>query len=172
MGLLNWLEKRVWGDAINGLTLDYTDVVDVTCSSKIEEANVYRQLNTLLPEGANVCLEVISPPREVHDVFIRLAASDISVVRPGTIWPKPSFFHIPATSDTLNELARLAATYSPIEMGHHIYAYKENCMLLTWNDFPDPCCLWISPELPWDAICNFCNSLGCVPTRSGDTTTS
>lgn len=170
MGLVKWLlnraYRRQWGEAADGISLDQANAWSVTeCDREIEPDSVYRQLAALLPEDANICLEVISPHEEVRAFLTERAAEGPAVVQPGTIWPRPEFFHVQATPENLAGLSELARTHSPIRMGHHVYAYKGSTMLLAWHDFPDPGCLAISRELPGDAVRYFCDSLGCVATR-------
>src|SRR5688572_19016273 len=73
----------------------------------------FRNLDRLLPNsGAVVYLEGVSIAPEVHEFLKQHSVEAWHQVVRGTIWPKPSIFHVPATPAVFNGLADLASRHA------------------------------------------------------------
>ncbi len=116
-------------------------------------------LASLLPDGSILYLEDTSQSaREILAFLESHAASGISKVALGTIWPRPRFFHIAITPPVMQELARLVEHHPTPEIAIHIHAYRGSRVLLEWHDaFFDP--LRISRDIPADRVAEFCQRL-------------
>ncbi len=80
---------------------------DITSAKKF-----FAALPEILAPPANLCFEGTRISPDVQLFFASHAATDILQIPTGTIWPKPSMFHVRATEETLRELAALAERHS------------------------------------------------------------
>jgi len=103
-------------------------------------------------EGVNIC----------SDVQSLLASNSIAAglqIPPGTIWPKPSVFHVRATEQLLDQLAVQAQKHAEPEICDHFHAYKNDHGLMQWYDaFDLP--LLIDEPIGEEKLKNFCRVLG------------
>jgi hypothetical protein len=51
-------------------------------------------------------------------------------IPPGTIWPKPSMFHVHATKQFLQQLAAFTGRHAEAEICDHFHAYSSSQGLL------------------------------------------
>ena len=57
----------------------------------------------------------------------------------GTIWPKPTVFHLPATPETMMALTELMRLCAYPELAIHFHVYRDQTVLVEWHDaFPQP----------------------------------
>jgi hypothetical protein len=142
----------------DGLSLDdrkrHWEVV-----GKTDGPTLFRALQGFLPDGAilyfeDCCskgdfkrfLEAASIPEQVHITY-------------GTIWPRPSVFHVPAAPDNLEKLAELAEHCAEPEVAIHFHVYTKEEMLLQWYDaFDDP--MLLSSRFSESDVSRFCAKLG------------
>jgi hypothetical protein len=116
-------------------------------------------LTETLPLPVNLCFEGtrISP-----DVQVLLASSAVTPslqIPPGTIWPKPSVFHVRATEQFLHQLGALAGKHAESEICDHFHAYADGHGLMQWYDaFDLP--LLIDESIAEANVQNFCRKLG------------
>lgn len=52
----------------------------------------------------------------------------------GTLWPRPRFYHIPATTGNLSDLADLMEGFAEPELAIHFHAYCDGKIILEWHD--------------------------------------
>lgn len=52
----------------------------------------------------------------------------------GTIWPKPSVFHLPATPEILQRLAVITKSLAAPEVASHFHVYRNQVVLLQCHD--------------------------------------
>ena len=92
-----------------------------------------------LPEGAIMYFEGGSPDKEINHFLAKQSIPEQAHVALGTIWPRPKVFHVPATAEVLNELARIMAHHAEPELAVHLHVYRGKEVLLEWYDaFSDP----------------------------------
>jgi hypothetical protein len=77
----------------------------------------------------------------------------------GTLWPRPAYYHVPATPRTLAELALLAESHAEPELAIHFHVYRTGKVLLEWHDaFSQP--LLLDGELPESKVRDFASAPG------------
>lgn len=94
----------------------------------------FSALAEILPMPANLCFEGTNISSDVQSLFASHAATQILQIPPGTIWPKPSVFHVRATEQFLHQLAALAESHAEPEICDHFHAYNGNQGLMQWYD--------------------------------------
>ena len=111
-----------------------------------------------LPDGT-LYLEGGAPPPRVRSYLEARAAGDTCKVQLGTIWPRPSQFHMAMTEENLRGLAELAEGCAAPELAIHVHVYAGGKMLLEWTDafYSDP--LYISSAVPEHQVRAFCREL-------------
>jgi hypothetical protein len=127
----------------------------------------FRHLHHLLPEsGAVIYMEGVAISSDVRDFLEKNSAPALQEVRRGTIWPKPSIFHLPASPDVLKCLADLASHHAYPEIADHCHAYTKDGMILQWYDACDPGCpLGAGPTLTEEQVKAFCDCTGASYSR-------
>ena len=92
-----------------------------------------------LPDGAMLYFEGGSPDDEIRAFMARHAVPERVHVAMGTIWPRPSVFHVPVSDAVLVELAGIMAHHAEPELAIHVLVYRDDTVLLQWYDaFSDP----------------------------------
>ncbi len=125
-------------------------------------APYFRNLGRLLPDsGAVVYLEGVAISREVREYLEQHTVAAWHEVFRGTIWPKPSTFHLPATPEVLTGLADLASRHAYPEIADHCHVYTRDGMILQWYDACDTKCpLGVGPMVPEESVRAFCAHTG------------
>ena len=138
-------EKTRW--VINGLT---------------EYEPFFRNLARLLPDsGAFLYLEGVSISPDVRKFLEKHSAPASQEVLRGTIWPKPSIFHLPTSSEVLSGLTELASHHAYPEIADHCHVYTRDGMILQWYDACDPGCpLGAGQAIPEENVKAFCDLAG------------
>ena len=105
-----------------------------------------------MPNGGN-------PPKEIRNFFDEHCVPEVTHLAMGTIWPRPLVFHLPATSENLNELAVCAEKCNECEVAVHLHVYRQDKVLLEWYDafFKDP--MYLSREIAEENLRDFCSEL-------------
>jgi hypothetical protein len=119
----------------------------------------FSALPEILPLPVHLCFE---GTRISSDVRKLLAANTVPAtleIPPGTIWPKPSVFHVLATEQFLHEFVALAGKHAETEICDHFHAYNDRHGLLQWYDaFDLP--LLIDSSITEASLEGFCRKLG------------
>jgi hypothetical protein len=77
----------------------------------------------------------------------------------GTLWPKPSVFHVMTSEDFMRDIVGLAGSHAEPEICDHLHAYDPGVLLLQWYDaFIDP--LLVAGSIPESSLQKFCERLG------------
>lgn len=119
-----------------------------------------RALHVLFPMTATIYLEGTSNSRDIIAFFSsRQVAKSIKVAL-GTILPKPSYYHMPATLENLDGLAKLFANHATPEICIHFHIYDGSRILLEWHDSfgRDP--MYVSRSIAEDKVKSFCAAIG------------
>jgi hypothetical protein len=119
----------------------------------------FSALTEILPLPVNLCFEGTSISQDVQALFAASAVASSLQIPPGTIWPKPSVFHVRGTEQFLHVLATMAGKHAEPEVCDHFHAYKDSHGLMQWYDaFDLP--LLIDETVDDASLQNFCRKLG------------
>ncbi len=129
--------------------------------SPIEDAAAFfRALPDLMPDGSVLYLEDVCSQDGV-DLASRHAVEPPLNISLGTIWPRPSCFHVPFSRDVAEEFAQFAEHHATPEIAIHLHAYQTDEVLLEWHDaFGAP--LRLATTLPEVNVRRFCERLHCT----------
>lgn len=120
-----------------------------------------RALAGLLPEGCILYFEGGS--KTIADFFQAHAIPEQSHVAVGTLWPRSTCYHVPATPENLRELAELAESHAEPELAIHFHVYRNGEVLLQWYDaFGQP--MLLSGALVESKVRAFAEPLGMTAT--------
>lgn len=133
-----------------------------------DKAAFIRALAELLPAGSRLVLENTTFAEEVRAFLESQQPENPPRVTKGTIWPRSHLFHLPATPENLDELARLFGTYIVPEICCHLHAYHENVILLQWWDFDSDDPWYLASSVDVNVLGPFCRRLGCAFRGGGD----
>ena len=97
-------------------------------------AVLLRALGDFLPAGSVLYFEGGSPDRKLLDFLNAHAIPEQTHVAVAILWPRPVYYHIPATPQNLAELAALAESHAEPELAVHFHAYQEEKVFLEWHD--------------------------------------
>ena len=115
-------------------------------------------LNEILPLPVNLCFEGTHVSPDVQRLLASRAVTPSMQIPPGTIWPKPSVFHVRATEQFLYELGALAGRHAEPEICDHFHAYTDGHGLMQWYDaFDLP--LLIDESIAEASIQSFCRKV-------------
>ncbi len=121
-------------------------------------------LADFLPEGSMLYFEGGSPNKELRQFFNAQAVPEQTHVAVGILWPKPVYYHVPATPQNLSQLAELSARCAEPELAVHFHAYHNGEVLLEWHDAFMQAML-LSGDLPEDMVRRFATALSMKVTR-------
>src|SRR5262245_34096176 len=157
MGLLAKIFGAVPRDEMSGIRLDmgrpFWEV-----SGKTDFLALLMALPELLPEECVLYFEGGWPSGELLKFLQAHRIPERAHVAYGTIWPKPTVFHLPATPKTMSHLAKLTCSCAYPELAIHFHVYRDQCVLLEWHDaFAQP--MLLSGELPEQAVRRFAERL-------------
>ena len=107
-----------------------------------------------------LCFEGTRIAPDVQALFASNAVAPRLEIPPGTIWPKPSTFHVVGTEEFLRQLIALACKHGEAEVCDHFHAYRDGRGLLQWYDAfsGDPALL--DESISEVALKTFCEKVG------------
>ena len=118
----------------------------------------FSTLAEVLPSPVNLCFEGTRISPDVQALLASNAVAPSLQILPGTIWPKPSVFHVRATEQFLHELGALAGKHAEPEICDHFHAYSDGHGLMQWYDaFELP--LLIDESVAEASIQSFCRKV-------------
>ena len=91
-------------------------------------------LKDLVDEDSILYFEGGSPRGALLDFFKTNSIAEQTHVAVGTIWPRPAYYHIPATTYNLTKLSELAKAIAAPELAVHFHIYRKGEVLLEWHD--------------------------------------
>lgn len=121
--------------------------------------DLLRALPKLIPQDAILYIEGGRPPKDIKAYLDERCVPEVAHLQMGTIWPRPHVHHLPATSQNLDRLAELAAEHHIQEIACHIHVYRQNRVLLQWYDAFSGDPMYISEDIPEEALKQFCSEL-------------
>ena len=158
MGLLAKLLGAVSGGEMRGIHLDVTHPF-WEVSGKIDFSSLLAALADLLPAECVLYFEGGSPSKELAQFLREHSVPERAHVAYGTIWPRPSVFHLPAAATILSDLAGLMRSRAYPELAIHFHVYRNQTVLLEWHDaFTQP--MLLSGEFLEPQIRAFAERLG------------
>jgi hypothetical protein len=118
----------------------------------------FAALADLLPFPVYLCFECTGMAPDVRALLQSHAVEPPLQIRTGTLWPKPSVFHVQASDDFIREMVRVASVHAEPEFCDHFHAYDGEVMLLQWYDaFVLP--LLVNASIPEPSLRRFCDRL-------------
>jgi len=122
----------------------------------------FRNLQQLLPDSAAVIyFEGVSISSDVLKFLEKHSTAAWHEAHPGTVWPKPSIFHLQVSSEVLKGLGELASRHASPEIGDHCHVYTKNGMILQWYDACHAeCPLGVGQEITEEKVKAFCELTG------------
>jgi len=122
-------------------------------------AKFFRALPEILPLPVNLCFEGTHLSPDTARLFALNAVAPDLEIASGTIWPKPSMFHVRATDQFLRELSALAKKHAGGEICDHFHAYNNGHGLIRWYDAFSGDPLLIAESIPEEQVQSFCRKL-------------
>jgi hypothetical protein len=117
-----------------------------------------RSIDEVIPKDAVLSIEGTSVVPAIGKFLETRAVANPPEIKPGTLSPKPHFFHLPLEGTNLAELRALADNHAEPEIADHLVVYRGNDVLLSAYDAGDgEVCL--SRSLPPDIIERFSAAL-------------
>ncbi len=157
MGLLAKIFGTVPREEMNGIRLDMTQPF-WEVSGKTDFPSLLTALPDLLPEECVLYFEGGSPSGELLDFLRAHGVPERAHVAYGTIWPKPTVFHLPATPETMSRLVEFTRSSAYPELAIHFHVYRGQSVLLQWHDaFTQP--MLLSGEFPEQRTSTFVGRL-------------
>ena len=157
---MGWLGKLLGAtpkEELDGIRIDI-DEPFWELDGKTDFPRLLRALTDFLPEGSILYFEGGSLNKKLLDFFNTHAIPEQSHVAVATLWPKPVYYHVPATPQNLQGLADLAEHCAEPELAVHFHAYETGKVLLEWHDaFTQP--MLLSGDLPEDKVRGFAEVL-------------
>jgi hypothetical protein len=119
----------------------------------------FSALTVILPSPTYLCFEGTSISSDVRTLLASSAVAARLTILRGTIWPKPTVFHVLATERFLHELTALARRHAEAEICDHFHAYNDGHGLMQWYDaFNLP--LLVDESVGEMSVQTFCRKLG------------
>jgi len=163
---MGWIQKLLHitpKEELKGISLNLTPSF-WKLEGKTDFPSLFRALRDLLPNGCILYFEGGSLRGRLLDFFNAQAITEQTHVAAGTLWPRPDYYHIPATTENLTALAQIAESYAEPEIAVHFHVYRNGNVLLQWHDaFSHP--MLLSGELSEDNIRTFAEALSMKITK-------
>ena len=119
----------------------------------------FSALPEILVLPVNLSFEGTSISSDVQALFASNAVTPSLQIPTGTLWPKPSMFHVHATEQFLRQLATLAQRHAEPEICDHFHAYKGSRGLMQWYDAFSGDPLLVDESITETALEGFCRKL-------------
>jgi len=119
----------------------------------------FAELPKILPEGVILYFEGVAISDGLRSFFEEAKIDPTTKVMGGTITPKPSIFHVPASFQNFERLCKLTKNVHGYEVCDHFHVYKENRMLVQWFDAWE-CPIGFSSDFSEAQIKSFCVATG------------
>jgi hypothetical protein len=160
---VGWLAKLLGAtprEELSGIRLDMSKPF-WELDGRTDFPLLLRALGELLPEGCILYFEDGS--KALADFFHAHAIPERCHIAVGTMWPRPIYFHVPATPENLSDLIELAKSHAEPELAIHFHVYRDGEVLLQWYDaFAGP--MFLSGTLLERDIRAFAEALGMTAT--------
>lgn len=150
---MRWLERllsTVFRERVAGLRLEEPNPYAFRLSH--DGARFFRALPTLVAPTAMLYCEGTTEPHVERWLKQRAIPSPPVRIAPGTLWPRPDYYHVPLRSELMEELAGLVDARGVALPCIHVHVYEDQRVLIEWHDafLDDP--LLVSRRLPEERI--------------------
>ena len=133
MGLLRRLIGSTPKEELKGIRLDLTQPF-WELDGETDFPSLLSALIGFLPGGCTLYFEGGFSEGELVQFMKARQIQERIHVAVGTLWPRPKYYHIPATSENLSELAEIAEHHAEPELAVHFHVYCEQKIILEWHD--------------------------------------
>jgi hypothetical protein len=157
MGFLAKLFNARPREKLKGISLGKDAFWEV--SPMADFPSLLRALPLLLPQNSILYLEGGTPPTEIKAFLDAHCISEVSHLAIGTIRPRPQVFHLPATTENLNQLAELAEKCNALQVAIHLHAYRDGQVLFEWYDAFWKAPFYLSSAISEEKLKEFCAAL-------------
>ncbi len=138
---MGWLAK-LFGttpkEELKGITLDLNQAF-WELEGKTDFPHLLRALTDVVTDDSVLYFEGDTPNKKLLEFFNANAIPERAHVTVSTLWPRPCYYHVPATKDNLANLAEISESCAEPELAVHFHVYRKGKVLLKWHDaFSDP----------------------------------
>ena len=134
-------------------------------SGAYDVERVLSALSYLLTSHTLLCFEGTSMSKDVRQFFEMTEVPARIEMKPGTLFPKPSIFHVPYNQKVVDQLRVLSQAHAQPELFDHFLAYEGTKVILVAYDFGDDPIL-ISESVSEQSVKAFTDALGCKYIKS------
>lgn len=157
MGILGKLFRVTGKEDLNGIRLNL-NAPFWELKGQANFSALLRALIEILPENCILYFEGGSPSGPLLDFLMNKSVPEQTHVAVGTIWPRPDYFHVPATAQNISVLADISESIADPELAIHFHIYSKERIILEWHDaFAQP--MLLSGSLPEDKVQSFAKKL-------------
>jgi hypothetical protein len=157
MGLLAKIFGAVSREEMSGIRLDMSRSF-WEVSGQTDFPALLSALPDLLSGECVLYFEGGAPSGELLEFLRQHRIPERAHVAYGTIWPKPTVFHLVAAAQTMGRLAELMRSHAYPELAIHFHVYRDQTVLLEWHDaFAQP--MLLAGELPEPQVRAFAERL-------------
>jgi len=144
-----------------GIRLDEPEPWRVSPTKDVER--FVRALPLVPPEGSVAYFEGTGESH-VADYLRRLAIAPQVQVAVGTIWPRPDYYHVPVSRESMEGLAAFLDESPTGYFCTHCHVYRNGVVLLEWHDafMDDP--MYVSRIIGEDVVREFASRIGSTVT--------
>ena len=133
MGLLSRLFHSTPKKELKGIRLNIEQPF-WELDGSMDFPSLLRALINLLPEGSILYFEDGHTRGRLLEFIESHRIDEQSHLAVGTLWPRPRYYHIPATAENLSELADLMEGFAEPELAVHFHVYCNSKVILEWHD--------------------------------------
>lgn len=124
-----------------------------------DPANVLRCLPILFPSGGFVYFEDLVEKQFEYWLTGHSVPAPIKIAY-GTIWPKPTYYHIPLTKELLSEAAYVVGQEGMAFPTIHLHVHDGKQVLMEWHDAIDNNPMLISSAMQKEKVVAFAHAIG------------
>ncbi len=157
MGLFGRLFRVTPKEELKGIKLNL-DEPFWELTGKTGFSALFRALHEIISENSVLYFEGGSPGGELLTFLKTKSIPEQTHVAVGTIWPRPDYYHVPATAENISRLADISENIAEPELAVHFHIYCKGEVILQWHDaFSDP--MLLSGKLAEEKIRSFAGRL-------------
>ena len=163
MGIFGRLFRCTPKEELNGIKLNL-DEPFWELTGKTDFPALFRALHEILPENSILYFEGGSPSGQLLDFLNTKSVPEQTHVAVSTIWPRPDYYHVPATAENISRLADISENIAEPELAVHFHIYCKGEVVLQWHDvFSDP--MLLSCKLAEENVRTFAHRLNLKVTK-------
>jgi hypothetical protein len=157
MGILGKLFRVTPKEELKGIKINLNEPF-WELEGETDFTNLLRALPEILPENGILYFEGGSPSGPLLDFLNTQSIPEQTHVAVGTLWPRPAYYHVPATKQNITKLADITERIAETELAIHFHVYSNGEIILEWHDaFTQP--MLLSGKLTAEKIQAFADKL-------------